>query len=180
MIFLTPRPPYFVAVFLCVGEIMKNKLIACLMLCGVILPCRAEYTTVSFSIARYYLCSGYVASRYNSDIHVLDYNKGCYRYVCANPGHSFTSLYDHTCVECVVSARTGIHPINNTCITCDIGKIFNRNDVANRYCSPATRLSKTDMMYGHGKTKATAPSKVSEQCWTIGDIEEYKNCVMGL
>lgn len=159
---------------------MKNKLIVCFMLWGVVSPCHAEYTIVPFRIAKHYLCNNYTVVGYNSDIHVLDKYNGCFRYLCTNPGYSFTSLYDHTCVECVVNTRTGIHPINNTCITCDIGKIFNQNDVANHYCSPATRLSKTDMMYGRGKTKASAPSKVSEQCWTMGDIEEYKNCVMGL
>ena len=73
--------------------------------------------------------------------------------------------------------RNGFCPSTNSCVKCPSGKYFNENDSANRCCSYAIGLTKTDMMYGYGKTQNSNP-RLRNQCWTIKDIVRYRACVL--
>lgn len=122
------------------------------------------------------MCSGWNLSAYNKDEHVYSLEGSCYRYACKDSDMAFVSDTDHSCAKCVDGMRTGVHPINKTCVRCEVGKIFNENDAANNYCSVAVGLTKTDMVYGLNKTKNSNPV-VSKQCWTVKDSSLYKECV---
>lgn len=125
------------------------------------------------------MCDGWNLSAFDSEKHVLQEDGSCYRYVCKETGYAFAGVGDSSCVECTTNLRGGLNPKNDTCVKCEAGKIFNKNDVNNAYCSPAIGLSKTDMMYGRGKSKNRV-EKLSDQCWTkAGAPDEYKKCVMG-
>lgn len=73
--------------------------------------------------------------------------------------------------------RNGFCPSTNGCVKCPSGKYFNEKDSANRCCSYAIGLTKTDMMYGYGKTQNSNP-RLRNQCWTIKDIARYRACVL--
>lgn len=123
-------------------------------------------------------CNGYTKSKFNSDEHKYysDSFQGCYRYVCKETGYALTSTTDHSCTECATNMRGGPDPFNGTCVKCETGTIFNK--ISGKCDKAAIGLSKTDMMYGRGKTKTTNP-EIENQCWTKTDTDEYKNCVLG-
>ena len=73
--------------------------------------------------------------------------------------------------------RNGFCPSTNSCVKCPSGKYFNEKDSANGCCSYAIGLTKTDMMYGYGKTQNSNP-RLRNQCWTIKDIARYRACVL--
>ena len=73
--------------------------------------------------------------------------------------------------------RNGFCPSTNGCVKCPSGKYFNEKDSANGCCSYAIGLTKTDMMYGYGKTQNSNP-RLRNQCWTIKDIVRYRACVL--
>lgn len=73
--------------------------------------------------------------------------------------------------------RNGFCPSTKGCVTCPSGKYFNEKDSANGCCSYAIGLTKTDMMYGYGKTQNSNP-RLRNQCWTIKDIARYRACVL--
>ncbi len=91
----------------------------------------------------------------------------------------FTELLDQLLkTQCDTSdIRNGFCPSTKGCVTCPSGKYFNENDSANRCCSYAIGLAKTDMMYGYGKTQNSNP-RLRNQCWTIKDIVRYRACVL--
>ncbi len=59
------------------------------------------------------------------------------------------------------------------CITCPNGKLFSdeKHD-----CVQAIALSKTDMLYGKGKTKSDVMN--NKPCWVYAEPQQYKECVM--
>ena len=97
------------------------------------------------------------------------------QYRCKAPGYAFASVMDHTCTPCVESMRTGINPSNGTCVTCEIGEIFDAT--APGYCAEATGFSQEQMQYGTGQNKNV---ELELQCWTIVAPDEYSNCVRGI
>ena len=78
---------------------------------------------------------------------------------------------------CPDGIRYGNNPKTGACIECAIGKYYNSKDEKNGYCSYAIGLTKTDMMYGYGKTQNSNP-RLRNQCWTIKDIARYRACVL--
>ena len=78
---------------------------------------------------------------------------------------------------CPDGIRYGNNPKTGACIECAIGKYYNSKDEKNGYCSYAIGLTKTDMMYGYGKTQNSNP-RLRNQCWTIKDIVRYRACVL--
>ena len=91
----------------------------------------------------------------------------------------FTELLDQLLkTQCDTSdIRYGFCPSTKGCVTCPSGKYFNEKDSANGCCSYAIGLTKTDMMYGYGKTQNSNP-RLRNQCWTIKDIVRYRACVL--
>ena len=91
----------------------------------------------------------------------------------------FTELLDQLLkTQCDTSdIRNGFCPSTNGCVKCPSGKYFNEKDSANGCCSYAIGLTKTDMMYGYGKTQNSNP-RLRNQCWTIKDIARYRACVL--
>ena len=91
----------------------------------------------------------------------------------------FTELLDQLLkTQCDTSdIRNGFCPSTKGCVTCPSGKYFNEKDSANGCCSYAIGLTKTDMMYGYGKTQNSNP-RLRNQCWTIKDIVRYRACVL--
>ena len=91
----------------------------------------------------------------------------------------FTELLDQLLkTQCDTSdIRNGFCPSTKGCVTCPSGKYFNEKDSANGCCSYAIGLTKTDMMYGYGKTQNSNP-RLRNQCWTIKDIVRYRTCVL--
>lgn len=80
--------------------------------------------------------------------------------------------------ECDTSdIRNGFCPSTNGCVKCPTGKYFNEKDSANGCCSYAIALTKTDMMYGYGKTQ-NSNTRLRNQCWTIKDPARYRACVL--
>ena len=94
------------------------------------------------------------------------------QYRCKTPGYAFASVADHTCTQCVENMRTGVNPSNGTCVTCEIGEIFNAS--APGYCADATGFSQEQMQYGTGQNKNV---DLERQCWTITDPDDYDDCV---
>lgn len=139
-----------------------------------------DSSACTMTIASTKMCNGWNLSGYNKDMHMLEITDGCYKYKCKNTGQAFASVTDHTCIDCATSNRGGPHPIDGTCVKCDTGYIFNKNNATNNYCAKAIGLSKLDLMYGRGKTKASYndTKSVNDQCWTKTSPDEYKECVM--
>lgn len=111
-------------------------------------------------------------------VHDFKLVNDCYQYRCIQPGYAFTSSANRTCEECSSDAKTGISPADGTCIRCEAGQIFNEDSATSGYCSEALAYSKTDLMYGKGKTKDSVKD-IDEQCWTLLNPDEYKKCVTG-
>ena len=103
-------------------------------------------------------------------------NAGCYIYRCKDPEMAFASGASLECTACVENMRNGVSPADGTCVTCDVGQVFDKNAESTGYCTSATAYTKTDMQYGAGKTRATS-GDLDTQCWTISDIDQYKACV---
>ena len=97
---------------------------------------------------------------------------GGIQFRCKTPGYAFASVADHTCTQCVENMRTGVNPSNGTCVTCEIGEIFNAS--APGYCADATGFSQEQMQYGTGQNKNV---DLERQCWTITDPDDYDDCV---
>lgn len=123
-------------------------------------------------------CDGYRESDYKPDTMnwVYDSDNNCHRYVCKEPGQAFASGASLECTACVENMRNGVSPADGTCVTCDVGQVFDKNAESTGYCTSATAYTKTDMQYGAGKTRATS-GDLDTQCWTISDIDQYKACV---
>lgn len=136
-----------------------------------------NHESCTMTVASQNMCGGWTLSGFDSEQHVLIDSDGCYKYTCKKTGNAFAGIADHTCTECTTTNRGGIEPNNGTCVKCPSGTIFNKKDTANNFCSPAIGLSKSDMMYGRGKTKNNA-GNISEQCWTMTDPDKYKECVL--
>lgn len=103
----------------------------------------------------------------------------CYQYRCLEAGTAFVSSSNRSCAPCVNDARDGVSPADGTCIKCGLGQIFDENALSSGYCATADAYSKTDMMYGKGKTKSNVPN-IKNQCWTMVDLQDYLNCVKGI
>lgn len=117
---------------------------------------------------------------YDGTIHAkyMPAGKECPDFRCKNNNQAFASVTDKTCVSCPSSMRVGVSPIDGTCVSCEQGTVFNgRATSLNQLCKPAIRLTKMDMQYGFGYTKNSKPD-VADQCWILGQIDEYRACVL--
>lgn len=138
--------------------------------------------------AKSQMCSGWNSGAFNQETMIMEYTESCandtgstggYIYKCKEAGKAFVSATDKTCADCATNLRGGISPQDGTCVKCDLGKIFNSDAASSNYCVEARALTKTDLQYGSGKTKNSLLD-LGDQCWTISDPEEYKNCVKGI
>ena len=122
------------------------------------------------------LCSGYSETVYQGSPESWQLGKkdgaDCYLYYCPNTRYGFKSTSDHTCVKC--PNRSGQQK-NGLCATpCEIGKSYSvSGNQKDGTCVEDTAYSKSDMMYGVGKTKNS--QSFENSCWTI--IDDYKSCV---
>lgn len=117
---------------------------------------------------------------YDGTIHTeyMPAGKNCPDFRCKNNNQAFASLTDKTCVSCPSSMLVGVSPIDGTCVSCEQGTVFNGRAISRtQLCKPAIRLTKTDMQYGFGYTKNSRPD-VADQCWGLGQIDEYRDCVL--
>lgn len=125
-------------------------------------------------------CSDLANQGYDGTIHTEYMPAGaeCPDFRCKNNNQAFASITDKTCVSCPSSMRGGVSPIDGTCVSCELGTVFNgRATDSEHLCKPAIRLTKTDMQYGFGYTKNSRPD-VADQCWGLGQIDEYRACVL--
>lgn len=125
-------------------------------------------------------CPVLATQGYDGTIHTeyMPAGKKCPDFRCKNNNQAFASLTDKTCVSCPSSMRVGVSPIDGTCVSCELGTVFNGRAISrNQLCKPAIRLTKTDMQYGFGYTKNSRPD-VADQCWGLGQIDEYRDCVL--
>lgn len=125
-------------------------------------------------------CSDLANQGYDGTIHTeyMPAGKKCPDFRCKNNNQAFASLTDKTCVSCPSSMRVGVSPIDGTCVSCELGTVFNGRAISRtQLCKPAIRLTKTDMQYGFGYTKNSRPD-VADQCWGLGQIDEYRACVL--
>lgn len=126
------------------------------------------------------MCPGLYDTMYDEATMSLDYDadRDCYVYKCSEPGYAFRSGVDLECLQCVTNMRTGVNPEDGTCVTCEIGEIFDADAASTGYCSRAVGYKKSDMQYGVNETKDTVP--LNDQCWMIATPDEYSNCVRGI
>lgn len=125
-------------------------------------------------------CSDLADQGYDGTIHTeyMPAGKKCPDFRCKDNNQAFASLTDKTCVSCPSSMRVGVSPFDGTCVSCELGTVFNgRATDSEHLCKPAIRLTKTDMQYGFGYTKNSRPD-VADQCWGLGQIDEYRDCVL--
>ncbi len=141
-------------------------------------PINRELCPESIEDMRAALCTGWTDMDENIHDFKLDATKNCYQFRCINNKEAFVSGADRTCAECVTSPRNGVSPVNGVCIRCDKGKIFDANAKSSGYCTDTTGYTKTDMMYGKGKTKNSVQN-IDDQCWPLITPDEYKECVTG-
>ena len=118
------------------------------------------------------LCDKYKTG-FDETIHTMKLEGKCYEYRCKEEGKAFASTTDRSCVDCPITLRSGPNSADGTCLKCDQDKIYTGS-----VCKEATRYSKTDLMYGRGKTRTDVPS-LKSQCWTILDTDAYELCVKG-
>ncbi len=120
------------------------------------------------------ICSEF-ESGYNETIHKLrfDDEKGCYKYTCTEEGKAFASAVDRTCVDCPESLHGGPGG-DGTCLKCTDNQIY-----VGKKCAQAKRLTKTDLMYGIGKTR-NSEKDVNQWCWTRSSMDEYGACINGV
>lgn len=117
---------------------------------------------------------------YDGTIHTeyMPAGETCPDFRCKDNNQAFASVKDKTCVSCPSSMRVGVSPFDGTCVSCELGTVFNgRATNPKELCKPAIRLTKTDMQYGFGYTKNSRPD-VADQCWGLGQIDEYRACVL--
>lgn len=118
-------------------------------------------------------CDGFPKENFNEAQHYLVPDGSCSKYFCTQTGRAFVAG-GFECVECATGVKGGPHPRNGQCVVCQTGQYF---DKTTGQCQSAAAYSKTDMVYGAGKTKSQVPN-VMEQCWTIITPDEYKRCVI--
>ena len=124
------------------------------------------------------LCPGFTEGGFDPKTMIMehDVDRNCYMYRCKDPEMAFASGASLECTACVENMRNGVSPADGTCVTCDVGQVFDKDAENTGYCTSATAYTKTDMQYGAGKTRATS-GDLDTQCWTISDIDQYKACV---
>lgn len=124
------------------------------------------------------LCPGFTEDGFDPETMIMehDVDRNCYMYRCKDPEMAFASGASLECTACVENMRNGVSPADGTCVTCDVGQVFDKDAESTGYCTSATAYTKTDMQYGAGKTRATS-GDLDTQCWTISDIDQYKACV---
>lgn len=122
------------------------------------------------------ICSDF-ESGYDETMHKLQLDEGkgreCYKYTCAEEGKAFASAVDRTCIDCPENLHGGPGS-NGTCLKCTDNQIY-----VGKECATAKRLTKTDLMYGIGKTR-NSEKDVKEWCWTRSSIDEYGACINGV
>lgn len=118
-------------------------------------------------------CDGFPEGNFNEAQHYLMPDGSCSKYFCTQSGHAFVAG-GFECVECATGVKGGPHPRNGQCVVCQTGQYF---DKTTGQCQSAAAYSKSDMVYGAGKTKNKVPN-VMEQCWTIITPDDYKRCVI--
>ena len=123
-------------------------------------------------------CSGW--TDFDESIHklIMPTGRNCYEFVSKEENTAFVSTTDHSCVECVSTLRSGVSPVDGTCVKCDSGMMFNKSaETVAGLCTEAVAYTKTDMQYGKGKTKNTVTA-LENQCWTKVETDVYRKCVV--
>ena len=120
------------------------------------------------------MCAGWLMEGYNPDIHRLDAEGDCVKYLCKDATKAFPSAGSYECEDCATSIRGGQSTTNGVCVVCDrLGQYF---DTETDSCKMADAYSNTDLQYGKGKNKDTN-TDLNKQCWTVVTPENYKTCV---
>lgn len=127
------------------------------------------------------LCSGWTSNGFSESTMVTNYDdaRGCFTYRCSESGQAFANATDRNCIDCATNNRSGINPADGTCVRCNVGQIFDAESSSSNYCVQTTAYVKTDMVYGRGLTRNSAPTDILQQCWTKADPTEYRECVTG-
>ena len=121
------------------------------------------------------MCNGFTKESFNAAKHyALTTAEGCTKFFCSQVGYAFPADGSFECTECATGVKGGAHPVNGQCKVCQTGQYF---DKASGECLTAAAYSRTDMMYGKGKTRNLVPS-IAQQCWPIVSPDDYKNCVV--
>ncbi len=124
------------------------------------------------------ICDGW--ADFDESIHTLyqaNDNQDCYQFRCTDSAMGFVSAANRTCEVCAAeNISGGVSPADGTCVQCPVGQIFDEDAAAAGYCVNAVAYSKTDLMYGKGKTKS---SDLNNQCWLELYPSDYKACVEG-
>ena len=124
---------------------------------------------ISFSVSMVKFCPTNAAKHY-----ALTTAEGCTKFFCSQVGYAFPADGSFECTECATGVKGGAHPVNGQCKVCQTGQYF---DKASGECLTAVAYSRTDMMYGKGKTRNLVPS-IAQQCWPIVSPDDYKSCVI--
>lgn len=117
-------------------------------------------------------CEGWNESRFKSDAHVEKKVGTCLQWRCKEAGQGVVSPGAENCEPCGDTAQDGINPNNGTCVHCPDGKIF--SSTASGNCADTYYVDKNKLMYGVGSQS----SAITDQCWTMPDMDAYKDCVL--
>lgn len=120
------------------------------------------------------LCEGWKDS-FNDDLHVYYKNDSmkCYIYRCKQPGYAFVDDRKSACTLCATNIRTGVDSATGKCVSCGVGQRF--DDSAENNCKTLTKISKIELLYGHGKTDSASDYK--NDCWAKSNSWEYEECM---
>lgn len=138
--------------------------------------CKTE-TNATIEAQKDNSCSGWEMSGLDETKYELKKVGNCYQYRCSEPGTGFTSASVRTCVECTGDGRVGVSDDTGACVKCATGKVFSNTAASSGYCKDVKKqLATTDLQYGLGQSQNI---EFKDQCWTLTDMDEYKDCVMG-
>lgn len=124
-------------------------------------------------------CSDYPESGYDSSVHTLQMNdvSKCVEYRCIGSNMGFPTTGGYTCAACgtLGDPRVGVDS-GGRCLVCQTGEYFGGSQNENQCVAINTKYTRTDLVYGSGKTKASE-TNVSYQCWPENSPDDYSMCV---
>ena len=113
------------------------------------------------------------AAVYDEEEHVIEQGEdGSVELSCREVGYGFAPGTKN-CVLCDTTPMFSGKSDSGECVTCPKGTFFNATDSANKYCTPARKITKSQLEFGND---ANRKLDVSKQCWTMAGTD-YANCV---
>ncbi len=109
-------------------------------------------------------------NKFNPKKHYKLYNSEskCVYYKCLN-GMDFSADDGFACSLCKDTVQQGLCVSTNKCWWCNVGKCFNSQTCT---CDECKSVFTADQMRS-GKN-------LNDQCWSIIDTEEFRNCILGI